>query len=364
MEQKLSVKQYGPRSRILVALIIAFGSYTMPGRYGNFLDWIFAVVLAISIIFEEERWAEYTCWVAIVGRLGGIIKLFSNSKFDWNLENLLVDTTITGAPNEFNDGMKLEYRGLLLLAVLVILYVFCLAILHILIPRYLGRHYLGLGGIVFSTVMLVISIVVVLAMIFLTMTYVYLKSMVENAGMINSSVSSILNLNFSISDFVMVLLNVVSFPLGARLYFGLCRKHPEIELKNSLANYTNDNFKKHASEKQVDFENPEEGVSNKRIRYCSHCGKELVFEAVVCPNCGCPVENYKEIQRLDAPSTGLNVLSFFVPLAGLIIYLMDKDRMPQRACGAGKWALIGVGVSIGLIVLYSMMAGAIVASFY
>ncbi len=26
------------------------------------------------------------------------------------------------------------------------------------------------------------------------------------------------------------------------------------------------------------------------MKYCSHCGKELVDEAVVCPNCGCAAE--------------------------------------------------------------------------
>lgn len=87
-------------------------------------------------------------------------------------------------------------------------------------------------------------------------------------------------------------------------------------------------------------------------------------EAVICPHCGCQTSNYKAVQEQDAPSTGLNVLSFFIPLAGLIIYLMDKDRMPQRARAAGKWALIGVGVSVGLVVLYTILGAVFVASLY
>ena len=27
------------------------------------------------------------------------------------------------------------------------------------------------------------------------------------------------------------------------------------------------------------------------MKYCSHCGKELLDEAVVCPSCGCKVES-------------------------------------------------------------------------
>lgn len=100
------------------------------------------------------------------------------------------------------------------------------------------------------------------------------------------------------------------------------------------------------------------------MKYCRECGKEIIEEAVLCPHCGCPTENYKAVQEQDAPSTGLNVLSFLIPLAGLIIYLMDKDRMPQRARAAGKWALIGVGVSVGLVVLYIILGAVFVATLY
>ena len=26
------------------------------------------------------------------------------------------------------------------------------------------------------------------------------------------------------------------------------------------------------------------------MKYCKHCGKEIMDEAVICPNCGCAVE--------------------------------------------------------------------------
>ena len=42
------------------------------------------------------------------------------------------------------------------------------------------------------------------------------------------------------------------------------------------------------------------------MKYCSQCGKELVDEAVVCPNCGCAVQAPAN-QQEDKPSTGLNI---------------------------------------------------------
>lgn len=38
------------------------------------------------------------------------------------------------------------------------------------------------------------------------------------------------------------------------------------------------------------------------MKYCSQCGKELVDEAVVCPNCGCAVQAPVS-QQEDKPSS-------------------------------------------------------------
>ena len=102
-----------------------------------------------------------------------------------------------------------------------------------------------------------------------------------------------------------------------------------------------------------------------KMKYCSHCGKEIFDEAVICPNCGCAVagNDLKRITRKDTPSTGLNILSFFIPIVGLILYLLLKDEEPKKANAVGKWALIGVGVGLGLwiiITIISAMMNAIV----
>ena len=85
----------------------------------------------------------------------------------------------------------------------------------------------------------------------------------------------------------------------------------------------------------------------KEMKYCQQCGSQLVDQAVVCPNCGCTVQEPIN-QQEDKPSTGLNVLAFLFPLIGLIMYLSFKKTMPVRAKALEKWTLIGF--IVGLVI--------------
>jgi len=53
----------------------------------------------------------------------------------------------------------------------------------------------------------------------------------------------------------------------------------------------------------------------------------------------------------DAPNGGYTALGFFFPVVGLILYLVWKDQTPLRAKSAGKGALIGVIVEVGLTII-------------
>ncbi len=53
----------------------------------------------------------------------------------------------------------------------------------------------------------------------------------------------------------------------------------------------------------------------------------------------------------DAPSAGFAVLGFFIPIVGLILYLVWMDTTPLRAKSVGKGALIGAIVSIVMAVI-------------
>ena len=65
-------------------------------------------------------------------------------------------------------------------------------------------------------------------------------------------------------------------------------------------------------------------------------------------------------QSNDSGSFGWAVLGFFIPLVGLILWLVWKDSKPKSAKMAGIGALVGVGISllwwlVGMSMLGSMM---------
>lgn len=95
------------------------------------------------------------------------------------------------------------------------------------------------------------------------------------------------------------------------------------------------------------------------MKYCSHCGKEVMDETVVCPNCGCAINNARSISTAaageDVPSGGLNVLAFLIPLAGLILYCTMASKTPRKAKQIGIFAIVGFVLgAIILAVAYSM----------
>lgn len=105
------------------------------------------------------------------------------------------------------------------------------------------------------------------------------------------------------------------------------------------------------------------------MKYCQKCGKEMVDDAIICVHCGCSVQsNAASVQPAnnDAPDTMMTLLGFFVPLAGLIIYLVNMDTKPLMARSAGKGALIGVitstVLSIVFVIIYFCLIGSILGT--
>ena len=90
--------------------------------------------------------------------------------------------------------------------------------------------------------------------------------------------------------------------------------------------------------------------------YCSNCGNEVSDNAYACPKCGCKVAKEPERPKVqDTPNIGFAILGFFIPIAGLILYLIWKDEFPLRAKSAGKGALISVIVRACFFVLYIIL---------
>ncbi len=104
------------------------------------------------------------------------------------------------------------------------------------------------------------------------------------------------------------------------------------------------------------------------MKVCSECGSQVSDQYTTCPNCGSmnltvqnniqpqmsayqqPVYN-QPIQNQNG-NIGWGILGFFIPIAGLVMYLVWKDTNPADSLIAGKGALISVIVSMGLCILY------------
>lgn len=102
------------------------------------------------------------------------------------------------------------------------------------------------------------------------------------------------------------------------------------------------------------------------MRYCSHCGVQINDEAVVCLKCGCSVANANKqfvtiVNPDDAPSGGFALLGFFIPLIGLILWILWNNTSPQKAKSCGKGAIIGIIVIIVVSVLAAIIGGAVIA---
>jgi len=53
------------------------------------------------------------------------------------------------------------------------------------------------------------------------------------------------------------------------------------------------------------------------MKYCAHCGAQLVDEAVVCPKCGCAVAPTKTVDPNASPKSRLITLLLCIFVGGL-----------------------------------------------
>ena len=81
------------------------------------------------------------------------------------------------------------------------------------------------------------------------------------------------------------------------------------------------------------------------MKFCSKCGKEVLDEAVVCPNCGCAVPT-RSFAPQDEVSVGLVILSVIIPLFGIIYWLVKREETPKKAKACGIAGIISLVVSL------------------
>jgi len=86
------------------------------------------------------------------------------------------------------------------------------------------------------------------------------------------------------------------------------------------------------------------------MKYCSTCGAQIEDQTCFCPHCGCMTDSYL-LEKQNQNSPGLNVLSFFLPVVGLILYIAYSHDYPQKAKNCGKWTLVGFVANIIFLII-------------
>ena len=89
--------------------------------------------------------------------------------------------------------------------------------------------------------------------------------------------------------------------------------------------------------------------------YCSKCGTQIDDSATYCINCGTKFDCNNSGSEDDS-NFGFAILGFFIPLVGLILFLIYEGKKPKRAKSAGKGALIGFITGIVLAIIVTILS--------
>lgn len=99
--------------------------------------------------------------------------------------------------------------------------------------------------------------------------------------------------------------------------------------------------------------------------YCKNCGRTVDDTSSYCNNCGARIDNKPNADASeDSLSLGFAIFGFFIPIVGLILFLIYEEKKPKRAKSAVKGALIGfiteIVLAIILVILYVVFAASLV----
>lgn len=115
------------------------------------------------------------------------------------------------------------------------------------------------------------------------------------------------------------------------------------------------------------------------MKRCPYCNSENLDDATICQTCGSSLTNVavspmpsKNISSKSTSSSssavGWGFLGFFVPIAGLILFLVWRDDRPEDSKAAGIGALVSVIISVVFSTLftifYVLVAGGALAALF
>ena len=99
--------------------------------------------------------------------------------------------------------------------------------------------------------------------------------------------------------------------------------------------------------------------------YCKNCGRPVDDTSSYCNNCGARIDNKPNADASeDSLSLGFAIFGFFIPIVGLILFLIYEEKKPKRAKSAVKGALIGFITEIVLAIILVILSVVFAASLF
>ena len=99
--------------------------------------------------------------------------------------------------------------------------------------------------------------------------------------------------------------------------------------------------------------------------YCKNCGRTVDDTSSYCNNCGARIDNKPNADvSEDNSNLGFAIFGFFIPIVGLILFLIYEGKKPKRAKSAVKGALIGFITEIVLAIILVILSVVFAASLF
>ncbi|MBQ7295368.1 MAG: zinc ribbon domain-containing protein [Clostridia bacterium] len=92
------------------------------------------------------------------------------------------------------------------------------------------------------------------------------------------------------------------------------------------------------------------------MKYCQNFGNAMLNEETVCSQCGIsqvPVAETVTADEDEGSKIGYGILGFFIPVVGLILYILWKKEKPSTAKAVGRGALVSfvLGIIFYIVVM-------------
>ncbi len=108
--------------------------------------------------------------------------------------------------------------------------------------------------------------------------------------------------------------------------------------------------------------------------YCKHCGYDVDEGTKFCPSCGARVSagrsSYSGGYSTEGSAVGWGILSWLIPLVGIILFFSWKHERPRTSKVCGICALVSIVLYVAMIVgsfalvWYINRFGGVIAPFF